>query len=140
MKLQLPSGHNATISSGDWSGVGTKLNGEIWDFQTCTLLIEAISFDGEEYPNSMFPKRSWTMDWLTKHCQSRFGKNVIPRPYELVNKWKFTTKDLISRNVSKILFTNGLNDGWSVGGIKTNLSDCSIIALNFPKGVPKETA
>jgi hypothetical protein len=35
--------------------------------------------------------------------------------------------------VTRILFTNGLKDGWSVSGVKTNLSD-SLIALNFPNG------
>lgn len=35
--------------------------------------------------------------------------------------------------MTRILFTNGLKDGWSVGGIKQNLSE-SLIALNFPNG------
>ena len=131
MKLQLPSGVNATISSGDWSGVGTSHDGESWDFQTCTLLVEAIGF--EKYPKSMFPQRLWTLDWLSKHCQSRFGTNVVPQPYKLVQHWKFTEEELIVNNVTRILFTNGLNDGWSVGGIVTNLSD-SLVALNFPNG------
>ena len=131
MKLQLPSGNNATISSGDWSGVGTSHDGESWDFQTCTLLVEAIGF--EKYPKSMFPQRLWTLDWLSKHCQSRFGTNVVPQPYKLVQHWKFTEEELIVNNVTRILFTNGLNDGWSVGGIVTNLSD-SLVALNFPNG------
>ena len=33
MSQQLPSGPNATISAGDWSGVGKGSNGESWDFQ-----------------------------------------------------------------------------------------------------------
>jgi hypothetical protein len=125
MRLQLPTGPNATISGGDWSGVGTGQEGESWDFQTCTLLVETIAFG----PNSMFPPREWTMDWLTDHCQSRFG--VTPRPHELVNRWNFD--DLENGKHSNILFTNGLNDGWSVSGIQTNLSN-SLIALNFPNG------
>jgi hypothetical protein len=125
MKLQLPTGKNATISGGDWSGDGTGADGESWDFQTCTLLVEAIGFS----ENSMFPPRDWTLDWLIKHCRSRFG--VTPKPYNLVRRWRFD--DLVSANVTRIIFTNGLNDGWSVGGIKQNLSD-SLIALNFPNG------
>lgn len=127
MTLQLPTGKNARISSGDWSGVGTGRNGESWDFQTCSLLVEAIGFEGHGY--SMFPRRDWSVMWLTNHCQSRFG--ITPRPFELVQKWKFD--DLVGQNISRVLFTNGLNDGWSVGGIQTNLSD-SIIVLNFPNG------
>jgi hypothetical protein len=125
MTSQMPSGPHATISSGDWSGVGTGENGESWDFQTCTLLVEAIGFSND----SMFIPREWSMEWLTQHCQSRFG--VTPQPFEVVDKWHFD--DLVGANVTRILFTNGLKDGWSVSGVKTNLSD-SLIALNFPNG------
>jgi hypothetical protein len=125
MSRQLPSGPDATISSGDWSGVGIGDDGESWDFQTCTLLVEAIGISRE----SMFVPRAWSIEWLTQHCRSRFG--VTPRPYELVSKWHFD--ELVVSNVSHILFTNGLKDGWSVSGIQTNLSD-TLIALNFRNG------
>jgi hypothetical protein len=125
MTSQLPSGPKATISSGDWSGVGNGDSGESWDFQTCTLLVEAIGFGD----NSMFVPRDWSLQWLQRHCQERFG--VVPRPYELVNQWKFNS--LVETNVTRILFTNGLRDGWSVGGVQKNLSD-SLIALNFENG------
>jgi hypothetical protein len=125
MSLQLPSGTRATISAGDWSGVGTGKDGESWDFQTCTLLVEAIGFS----QSSMFPTRPWTQEWLTHHCQSRFG--ISPQPNLLASKWHFD--NLMETNVTRILFTNGLLDGWSVGGILTNISD-SIVSLNFPNG------
>jgi hypothetical protein len=125
MTGQLPAGPNATISSGDWSGVGTGNDGDSWDFQTCTLLVEAIGFSN----SSMFPPRDWSRDWLTNHCQKRY--RVTPDPYALVYRWKFD--DLAKANVTRILFTNGLNDGWSVGGIQSNLSK-SLVALNFPNG------
>ena len=125
MTGQLPTGTNATISSGDWSGVGTGTNGESWDFQTCTREVEAIGFSEA----SMFPKRSWSLDWLTRHCQSRFG--VTPAPFSMVRRWKFDR--LVETNVTRIIFTNGLKDGWSVGGFTSNLSD-SLPILNFPNG------
>lgn len=125
MTGQLPTGTNATISSGDWSGVGTGTNGESWDFQTCTREVEAIGFS----ESSMFPKRSWSLDWLTQHCQSRFG--VTPNPFAMVRRWKFDR--LVETNVTRIIFTNGLKDGWSVGGFTSNLSE-SLPVLNFPNG------
>lgn len=126
MSSQLPTGRNATISAGDWSGVGTGPSGESWDFQTCTLLVETIGFSKA----SMFPERDWTMDWITDHCQRRF--NVTPQPLKLVNEWHFD--DLVgSTNASHILFTNGLNDGWSVGGVLEDLSD-TLLAINFENG------
>ena len=103
MTEQLPTGPNATISGGDWSGDGTGSDGESWDFQTCTLLVEAIGFSEA---NSMFPARDWTIEWMQEHCRNRFG--VVPRPYELVRRFRFGEGDLASTNVTRILFTNGL--------------------------------
>ncbi len=103
MTNQLPTGPNATISGGDWSGDGTGADGESWDFQTCTLLVEAIGFSGDD---SMFPPRDWTIEWMQEHCQNRFG--VVPRPFELVKKFRFGSNELASTNVTRILFTNGL--------------------------------
>jgi Serine carboxypeptidase S28 len=125
MSQQLPTGSNATISSGDWSGVGNGASGESWDFQTCTLLVEKIGFSEQ----SMFPPRNWTLEWMENHCRDRFG--VSPRPTELVSKWHFN--DLVGANASRILFTNGLNDGWSVGAVKQNLSE-TLLVVNFPNG------
>jgi hypothetical protein len=125
MSSQLPAGKNGRISSGDWSGVGTQRNGQMWDFQTCHLLVEQIGFGKE----SMFPQRPWTMEWLVEHCQLRFG--VLPDPYKLVREWKFD--DLQAAGATHILFTNGLNDGWSVGGIKQNISE-TLLVLNFENG------
>eukprot|EP00934_Nitzschia_sp_Nitz4_P009020 Nitzschia sp. Nitz4//scaffold95_size97785//17380//22751//NITZ4_004656-RA/size97785-augustus-gene-0.104-mRNA-1//-1//CDS//3329560439//9010//frame0 len=124
---QLPSGKHATITSGDWSGVGWGDNGESWDFQTCTLLVEAIGFSEQ----SMFPPRDWSLTWLQDHCYRRF--RVTPRPYELVKRWQFDSDHLIQNNVTRIIFTNGLKDGWSVGGFHEDLSD-SLVVLNFPNG------
>ena len=77
----------------------------------------------------MFPPRTWTLSWLHDHCQNRFG--VTPKPYDLVQKWKFD--ELVANNVTRILFTNGLKDGWSVGAIKESLSE-SLPVINFPNG------
>ena len=103
MTDQLPTGPNATISGGDWSGDGTGSNGESWDFQTCTLLVEAIGFSEGA---SMFPPRDWTLNWMREHCTKRFG--VVPRPYELVKRFRFGSDELASTNTTRILFTNGL--------------------------------
>ena len=125
LESQLPYGANATISSADWTGSGGGMNGLSWEFQMCTELIVRTGFSDK----SMFFPREWTLEWQTKHCQSRFG--IDPMPYYLVDKLGFS--DL--SNSSRILFTNGLNDGWSVGSI---LSDeglaPNIAVLNFPNG------
>ena len=40
---------------------------------------------------------------------------------------------MVRTGASHILFTNGLNDGWSVGGIQKNLSS-TLLAINIPNG------
>jgi hypothetical protein len=127
LSSQLPSGRGATISSGDWSGVGTAQDGSSWDFETCTFLIEQI---GTNNITDMFIPREWTMEWLTAHCMARFG--VTPQPRTLADLWGFD-EDRLPSLTSRIVFTNGLNDGWSAGGILGNLSD-SILAFNIPDG------
>jgi hypothetical protein len=125
MRSQLPSGPNATISGADWSGVGGGPSGFSWDFQTCDPFVVKAGFSAK----SMFPPRPWTLEWLTDHCQSRF--DVTPEPLRLVEEWAFD--DLVSAGASRILFTNGLNDGWSVASILEDVSD-TIRVLNFPNG------
>ena len=123
----MPSGVNATISSGDWSGVGVGDDGSSWDFQTCTLLVSPI---GTNNVSDMFLPRAWTQGWLDEHCASRF--NVRPQPRTLADSWGFDLGTL-PRVVSHVVFTNGLNDGWSVGGVQYNLSD-TLLAFNMPNG------
>jgi len=127
LSSQLPSGVNATISSGDWSGVGTGDDGSSWDFETCTYLVEAI---GMNNVTDMFLPRSWSLQWLMSHCQARFG--VTPSPRTLPDLWGFD-EDRLAVLTSRIIFTNGLNDGWSAGGLQRNLSE-SLIVYNMQNG------
>ena len=128
MASQLPAGINATISSADWSGVGVGTDGESWDYQTCTVLVEAI---GTNNVTDAFPPRPWSSTWLEAHCRARFG--VAPRPTELAEAWGFAPERLVGAGASRIIFTNGLNDGWSVGSVTSSQSS-SLIALNMPNG------
>ena len=125
MRVPLPPGANSTVSCSDWSGCGPGLDSFMWEFQECSLLTVQTGFSEK----SMFPPRLFTLDWLDKHCQSKFG--VSPRPHALVEEWKFD--DLVGQNASRILLTNGLNDMWSYGSHLQNVSD-TIIPLNFPNG------
>jgi hypothetical protein len=124
---ELPMGPNATLSTADWSGAGDGSTAQSWEYQICRDLVVETGWGSK----SMFvPSRPWTLQWLTDHCWSRF--HVLPQPGRLQNLWHFDAPSLINRT-SYILFTNGLQDGWSVSSHQTNLSK-TILALNFPKG------
>jgi hypothetical protein len=127
LQTQLPDGPNASISSADWSGAGWSRTGTRWEFQVCKDLVIKCGFAG---PSSMFyPPREWTLQWFTDHCQSRFGSALSPEPGRLNRLWGFDSL----KGTSKILFTNGANDGWITGSYTESPSD-SIVVLNFPNG------
>jgi len=129
LAAQLPAGPNATARCGDWSGCGSGHDGEMWDFQTCTFEVERISYGG---PNQMFPNRSWSMDWLDTHCRDRFG--VVPQPRGLADLWGIDEADFPAF-ATRIVFTNGLNDGWSEGGILVSPSpELGLMAFNMKNG------
>ena len=88
-------------------------------------------------PNSLFPQRTWTMEWLQQHCMNRFGGGMIPDPNSVNQKYHIDQIDTILDRTGYLLFTNGLNDGWSVGGITTlptNVSSKTVVVMNFPNG------
>ena len=66
---------------------------------------------------------------MVEHCAKRF--NQVPDPTYLVDEWGFG--DLAATGVTNIVFTNGLNDGWSAGSVVTNLSE-TLLAVNMPNG------
>eukprot|EP00929_Paragymnodinium_shiwhaense_P003639 TRINITY_DN104227_c0_g1_i1.p1 TRINITY_DN104227_c0_g1~~TRINITY_DN104227_c0_g1_i1.p1 ORF type:complete len:523 (-),score=69.49 TRINITY_DN104227_c0_g1_i1:146-1714(-) len=126
---QLPAGAHATARCGDWSGCGAGHDGMMWDYQTCTFEVEKIGFGGKA---QMFPEHSWTSDWLRDHCARRFG--VTPQPKTLTDLWGFDAANLAAE-ASRIVFTNGLNDGWSVGGFFKDLApEKGVVSINMPNG------
>eukprot|EP00977_Amphora_coffeiformis_P003112 scaffold581_cov169-Amphora_coffeaeformis.AAC.2 len=122
---QIPDGPRGTVTSADWTGGGDGKSGLSWDFQTCTDLVCQVGFGRQ----SMFPKRKWTLEALTGHCQSRFG--VDPTPTRMVDQWHFD--DLVGQNATRILFTNGLKDGWAADSILDSLGP-DLIVINMPNG------
>lgn len=124
---QLPAGSAATARCGDWSGCGVGRDGEMWDYQTCTFEVEAIGFGTSK---QMFPDRPWSAQWLTDHCARRFG--VTPQPRALADLWGFDEAGL--KAASRIIFTNGLNDGWSAGAILHDIVPESVVSINLPNG------
>eukprot|EP00956_Cyclotella_meneghiniana_P005150 scaffold6417_cov87-Cyclotella_meneghiniana.AAC.4 len=128
LSIFLPDGENARITTRqigvDPVGGMTVTNGT---FNCVPPSLTPIGFSSE----SMFSKRHWTYEALTEYCQSRYGKEVVPQPYALVDEIGFD--DLVKADASRILFTNGLKDMWSGGSYLENVSD-SILALNFENG------
>ena len=101
-----------------------------WDYETCTFLVSPIGTNGA---TDMFPPRSFSLPWLKKHCAARF--DVAPAPTALYDQWGFGADGLRAQGASNILFTNGLNDGWSVGGFDADVdARRDLLVLNMPNG------
>ena len=119
LKTQVPKDGKTVTDTPD----DINHNGIVWDFQVCTDLVFLMGYSEE----SMFLPRNETYEAHAKECRKRFG--VTPRPWELVDKYDFGD----FARFSNLLFTNGMQDVWSGGGVTWNVSD-TVVSLLFPNG------
>jgi hypothetical protein len=123
MHSELPSGKNATISSTDWSGMGDGETATMWEVLTCQLLPQCSISN-----RSMFFPREWTYAFVQERCESRFG--MTPDLNRLASDLRFD--DLT--NVTQLLFTNGMRDGWEVASVTQSSNDGGVVAINMANG------
>jgi hypothetical protein len=121
---ELPSGPNAHIRGSDNSGTGGGPIGEMWEFQCCKDLIIRSGYS----PESMFLPRHFSYDWHKMHCYERFP-GIRVEPFRMAMEWGFND---LSRT-SRLLFANGLHDGWSTSSILKEDNPNNFI-INFPNG------
>lgn len=117
-------GVNGTISKSDWTKYGTPDDRDAWDFQGCSFTVAIQDFSEK----SMFLPRTLTNSWLSKHCEDRF--KFTPKRLQLAKEFEL---DMLAERGSKMIFVNGMNDGYYNAGIKLNLNT-SIIAINLKNG------
>lgn len=124
LNWEIPNGPNARVRGSDNSGTGGGYDGEMWEFQCCKDLIIRAGYSEQ----SMFIPRHFSYDWHKEHCHERFP-GIHVEPYRMAEQWEF---DDLS-GVTRLLFVNGLNDGWSTSSIlKTENPHIEII--NLPNG------
>lgn len=102
------------------------LNG--WDWQACTEMVMPMTVSNE----SMFPPSTYSYKDFGDECMEKFG--VRPRPHWITTEFGgYRIKQVLKRYGSNIIFSNGMRDPWSRGGVLQNISS-SIIALVTEKG------
>ncbi|XP_062108350.1 uncharacterized protein LOC133819184 [Humulus lupulus] len=113
---------------------------EAWSWQTCSDMVFPIGVGND----TMFPATPFDLTYLINYCKRRYG--VPPRP-----DWATTyygghnIKLDLYRFGSNIIFTNGLKDPYSAGGVLEDINK-SIFALKTTNGshcldlVPENTA
>ncbi|KAF9597311.1 hypothetical protein IFM89_017095 [Coptis chinensis] len=102
-----------------------------WRWQTCTDLVIPM---GREHDNTMFPISPFILKDLTESCQAVFGVDVTPRPHWIVTEFGgHGIKNVLKKFGSNIIFSNGLRDPYSGGGVLQNISN-SVVAILTTNG------
>lgn len=95
-----------------------------WDFQACSEMVMPMCSDNV---NDMFEFQPWSLPKYSSKCESKWG--VTPRA--MMAPLIYGGKNISSS--SQIVFSNGLLDPWSTGGVTKSISD-SIVAIIIPEG------
>jgi len=116
------SGQSECLDPDD--GADQALGARGWDFQACTEMVMPMCSDGV---SDMFQAEPWNLDKYSERC---FKKWKV-RPRALMAAQMYGGRNITAS--SNIVFSNGLLDPWSTGGVTKTLSD-SIVALIIPDG------
>lgn len=100
-----------------------------WSWQSCSEIMMPIGHDKHD---TMFQTAPFNMTSAIDNCKSSYG--VSPRPHWVTTYFGIQDVKLILRRFgSNIIFSNGLADPYSVGGVLEDVSD-SIVAIKTLKG------
>ncbi|XP_020597700.1 lysosomal Pro-X carboxypeptidase [Phalaenopsis equestris] len=95
-----------------------------WDWQACSEMVMPLSRSKE---NSMFPAYEFNYSAFADECSQSYG--VKPRPAWITTEFGgHDISKVLKKFGSNIIFSNGLLDPWSGGGVLQNISH-SIVAL-----------
>ncbi|KAF5822721.1 putative lysosomal Pro-Xaa carboxypeptidase [Helianthus annuus] len=100
-----------------------------WHWQKCTEMVMPMG-NGEN--DTVFQADPFDLAEYTKECKQVFG--VTPRPYWIpIQFGGYGIKTVLENFASNIIFSNGLRDPYSSGGVMQNISD-SVVAIYTEEG------
>ncbi|KAK9124037.1 hypothetical protein Sjap_013639 [Stephania japonica] len=103
-----------------------------WGWQCCTEMLYPV---GPEINATMFevePDYDYNIDDTVEYCREQFG--VTPRLHWTITEYGgLNIKLVLEKFASNIIFSNGLRDPYSYGGVLENISD-SVVSLTTAKG------
>jgi len=102
------------------------IGADMWSYQACTEMVMPMCYDGT---NDMFEAAPWDLAMYTKQCQDTWGEAAMPQP-DLANSL-YGGRNLES--ATNIIFTNGLLDPWSSGGVLKS-TEGGVVAIIIPEG------
>ncbi|EFA10876.1 lysosomal Pro-X carboxypeptidase [Tribolium castaneum] len=101
-----------------------SLGEEGWDFQACTEMIMPMCSDD----NDMFENQSWDFKKYSDKCYTKWGVRQTNAELPIL---EYGGKDITA--ASNIVFSNGLLDPWSSGGVLSNISS-TVSSVIIPEG------
>uniref|UniRef100_A0A182K5G5 Lysosomal Pro-X carboxypeptidase n=1 Tax=Anopheles christyi TaxID=43041 RepID=A0A182K5G5_9DIPT len=104
---------------------GTGISDRGWDFQACTEMVMPICADGV---HDMFLPQPWNMQTYADKCFKKYG--VHPRPAAALLNYG---GEFLDASITNIIFSNGLLDPWSGGGVLRSSNENVKIVL-IPEG------
>ncbi|XP_057953860.1 uncharacterized protein LOC131148139 [Malania oleifera] len=102
-----------------------------WQWQTCSEMVMPFDFATEK--DSMFsPPTPFNLSSFIEDCNKSYG--IPPRPHWVTSYYGgHDIKLVLQRFGSNIIFSNGLRDPYSIGGVLQNISD-SVVAISTING------
>ncbi|KAF9675138.1 hypothetical protein SADUNF_Sadunf09G0000900 [Salix dunnii] len=99
-----------------------------WRWQTCSEMVMPLGFGND----SMFQPKPFNITTFTENCKRLYG--VPPRVHWVTSYYGGHNISLVlQRFGSSIIYSNGLRDPYSIGGVLRNISD-TIVAVNAVNG------
>ncbi|KAH6774724.1 hypothetical protein C2S51_013128 [Perilla frutescens var. frutescens] len=100
-----------------------------WNWQTCSEMVMPIS---EVENNTMFEASAFNLHQFIKNCEKSYG--VSPRPHWITTYYGgHDIKLVLKRFGSNIIFSNGLKDPYSSGGVLEDINE-SVVAVTTLNG------
>ncbi|KAG8387570.1 hypothetical protein BUALT_Bualt02G0035100 [Buddleja alternifolia] len=101
-----------------------------WQWQSCSEMVSPIN--GREGNDTMFPAAPFNLDEYIKYCKYFYG--VAPRPHWVTTYYGGNDVKLVLHGFgSNIIFSNGLKDPCSGGGVLEDISE-SVLAVSTANG------
>lgn len=95
-----------------------------WSWQTCSEMVMPI---GRGQDDTMFPAAPFDLNSFVKGCERYYG--VTPRPHWITTYYGgHDIKLILHRFASNIIFSNGLRDPYSSGGVLESISNSVVAA------------
>lgn len=102
----------------------SSLGSKGWDFQACSEMVMPMCANGS---TDMFVPKKWSFKEYSDDCYKKF--QVYPRENAAVTQYGGQRLD----TASNIIFSNGLLDPWSGGGILRSFND-KVDVIIIPEG------